>query len=362
MSPPPPSLPMMRSSRISFATARVTFSPTTMSSGDASWVTGQFKSLNAEIGAYETYDDELYGNKASLALSLLVLRKEETEKVRKAMQGLQALEDALPYEHQKKVREHIPVGVYDVVADFGQARGGNTASVLPNESYLARRYGRTILLRSNILRDEKMFQNVKRGWDAVMAAAHKDELTTDGLFFDTLWHEVGHYLGVDRSKDGRELDDALEEDSSVLEELKADLASLFSAEALQRQGYYTAAEHRAHYAAGINRVLLKNRPRRDQVYGTIRLIQWNFYLEGGLLRFDPGTARLSIDYDRYHEVVGKLLAKVLELQYQGDKTAADQFIQQYTAWDENLHEVIARKLRDAAVYRYWLFDYGVLQH
>ena len=26
----------------------------------------------------------------------------------------------------------------------------------------------------------------------------------------TLWHEVGHYLGVDSTKDGRDLDQALE--------------------------------------------------------------------------------------------------------------------------------------------------------
>ncbi|HEU4767878.1 MAG TPA: hypothetical protein VFS77_10900, partial [Pyrinomonadaceae bacterium] len=30
-------------------------------SGDASWVTGRFKNLNAQIGSYETYDDELFG-------------------------------------------------------------------------------------------------------------------------------------------------------------------------------------------------------------------------------------------------------------------------------------------------------------
>ena len=331
-------------------------------SGDAAWVTGQFKNLNAQIGAYETYDDELYGTKTSLGLSLLILRKQETEKVRKAMEGLQALEDALPYEHHKKVRENIPVGLYDVIADFGQARGGNAATVLPNESYLARRYGRTILLRTNIIRDAKIFNNIKHGWDAVMAPSHKDELTPDGKFFDILWHEVGHYLGVDRTKDGKDLDEALEEDSSVLEEMKADLVSLFSGEALERQGYYTEAGLRTHYAGGINRVLLDNRPRRDQVYRTMGLIQWNFFLEGGLLRFDPGTATLSIDYDRYHDVVGKLLARVLELQYQGDKAAADQFIQRYTTWDENLHEVIAAKLRDTEIYRYWLFDYAALQH
>jgi hypothetical protein len=331
-------------------------------SGDAAWVTGQFKTLNAQIGAYETYDDELYGTKTSLGLSLLMLRKEETERVRKAMKGLQGLEDALPYEHHKKVRENIPVGLYDVIADFGQPRSGNTATVLPNEAYLAQRYGRTILVRDNIIRDAKMFENIKHGWHEVMAPIHKNELTPDGRFFYTLWHEVGHYLGVDRTRDGKGLHEALEEDASVLEEMKADLVSLFSGEALERKGYYTEAGLRTHYASGINRVLLNNRPRRDQVYQTMRLIQWNFFLEGGLLRFDSGTAKLSIYYDRYHEVVGSLLAKVLELQYQGDKAAADQFIQQYTTWDENLHEVIARKLRDAAVYRYWLFDYGATPH
>ncbi len=35
-------------------------------SGDAAWVTGRFKNLNAQIGSYETYDDELYGVKTSL--------------------------------------------------------------------------------------------------------------------------------------------------------------------------------------------------------------------------------------------------------------------------------------------------------
>ena len=65
----------------------------------------------------------------------------------------------------------------------------------------------------------------------------------------------------------------------MLEEMKADLVSTFSGEALQRQAYYTEAGLRSHYAYGIKRVLLKNRPRRDQVYPTMVLIQWNFFGE-----------------------------------------------------------------------------------
>ena len=329
-------------------------------SGDASWVTGRFKNLNAEIGSYEVYDDDLYGVKTFFAFSLLKTRREETEALRKAMKGLQALEDSLPYDHHKKVREDIPVGVYDVVADFGQSRGGNTATILPNESYLARRYGRTILLRANIMREPNIFEGTNKRWAAAVAPAHHKELTSDGNFYRTLWHEVGHYLGVDLTKTGQDLDTALQENSSAMEEMKADLVSLFVAEALRKQGYYTADQLRAVYASGILRVLQNNKPRRDQPYNTMQLMQWNFFLENGLLSFDAGTGKLKINYDKYHSTVGKMLTKVLEVQYEGDKAASDKFIEQYTTWDENLHGVVAKNIREQQGYRYRLFTYGAL--
>jgi hypothetical protein len=327
-------------------------------SGDAAWVTGHFKNLNAEIGSYETYDDEMYGVKTFFAFSLLSTRQQETSALRKAMQGLQALEESLPYGNHKKVREDIPVGVYDVVADFGQARGGNTATILPNESYLARRYGRTILLRSNIMRNPDIFDSTASTFGAAVGPAQAKDLTSEGNFYRTLWHEVGHYLGVDRTSDGRELDDALQDNANALEEMKADLVSLFVAEALRKQGYYSDAQLRSLYASGILRVLQNNRPRRDQPYNTMQLMQWNFFLENGLLTFTDGM--LKVNYAKYHDVVGKLLARVLEVQHQGDKQAADRFIEQYTKWDDNLHGVVAKNIRDRQTYRFRLFRYAAL--
>ncbi len=329
-------------------------------SGDAAWITGRFRNLNAQIGAYEVYDDELYGVKTFYAFSLLSTRREETDALRRAMRGLQALEDSLPYARHKKIREDIPVGVYDVVADFGQSRGGNTATILPNENYLARRYGRTILLRSNIMRHPEIVGGAGRTWESAIAAAHKDDLTSDGDFYRTLWHEVGHYLGVDATKTGQDLDTALRENSSALEEMKADLVWLFVAGALHKQGYYTDAQLRSVYASGINRVLQNNKPRRTQAYNTMQLMQWNFFLENGLLSFDPQMKKLKINYSKYHDVVGKLLAKVLEVQDEGDKASADRFIEQYTTWDENLHGVIAQGIRDQQRFRFRLFKYAAL--
>ncbi len=48
-------------------------------SGDASWITGRFKNLNAQIGSYETYDDELFGVKTFFSFCLLQTRQEETD-------------------------------------------------------------------------------------------------------------------------------------------------------------------------------------------------------------------------------------------------------------------------------------------
>ncbi|HEX5966446.1 MAG TPA: zincin-like metallopeptidase domain-containing protein [Pyrinomonadaceae bacterium] len=329
-------------------------------SGDASWVTGRFKNLNAQIGSYETYDDELFGVKTFFSFCLLQSRQQETTALRQAMKGIQALEDSLPYQHHKKVKEDIPVGVYDVVADFGQSRGGNTATILPNESYLGRRYGRTILLRANIMRDASIFEGTSSGLAAALGAEQAKALTPDGNFYRTLWHEVGHYLGVDKTGDGRELDEALQDNANTMEEMKADLVSLFVAEALHKQGYYTDAQLRSVYAGGILRVLQNNRPRRDQPYQTMQLMQWNFYLENGLLTFDPATKTMRVNYDKYHAVVGKMLERVLAVQYAGNKAESDKFIDQYTKWDDNLHGAIAANIRAQQKYRFRVFKYAAL--
>lgn len=329
-------------------------------SGDAAWVTGRFRGLNAQIGSFETYDDSLFGLKTFYSLNVLSNRREETDRLRAAMKGLQALQESLPFKFDRKVREEISLGSYDVLADFGQARGGNTATILPNDPLMARRYGRTIMLRANIMRAPELFEGTSATWAAAVNPSHKEELTTDGSFYRTLWHEVGHYLGVDVTKSGQDLDAALQDDADLLEEMKADLVSLYVVEALQRQGYYTEAQLRAVYASGIMRVLQNNKPRRDQPYQTMQLMQWNYFLEHGLLSFDAEGKVLGIDYTKYHEVAGDLLKRVLEVQYSGDKAAADKFIADYTRWDEGLHGAVAGKIRAAQRYRYRLYKYAAM--
>ena len=323
-------------------------------SGDASWVTGRFNKFNAQIGAYETYDDALYGAKAFHSMSLLLVNQKATDELRKALGGLQAIEDALPYDNHKRVKEDIPVGVYEVIADFGQARGTNTATILPNDPLFSRRYGRTILLRENIMKNPDIFAADQRVWKAATIDAHASDLAAEGNFQRTLWHEIGHYLGADRDKQGRTLDVALEDYADSLEEMKSDLVSLF---ALHRMNHPSL---RAIQASGIRRTLQNIKPRRDQPYQTMQLIQFNWFLENGLIEADPKTARLKINYAKYPDVVQALLKETLKLQHDGDKAAAAAFYDRWTKWTPEVHEKLAARIRDAQGARWRLVRYAAL--
>ena len=88
-------------------------------------------------------------------------------------------------------------------------------------------------------------------------------------------------------------------------------------------------------------------------------MQWNWYLDRGLLSLEDG--RLSIHYDRYPETVESLLREVLAIQASGDAARARAFIDEWTAWDEEVHGVVARAIRGAAGGgRVWLVRYGAL--
>ena len=329
--------------------------------GDAAWVTGQFTgNLNLLAGSYETYDDKLYGVKSFFAFTILLRDHERSAELASATASIQEIEDALPYESERRVRENIPVGVYNILADFAQSRGTNTATILPNESHLSRQYGRTILLRANIMTNPQLFSIGLDQFKAATEPAHHDELIAEGNFYRTLWHEIGHYLGVLQTADGRELDDALQETADLFEELKSDLVSLLAAKMLHEKGIHSDTRLRAIYAGGIKRVLQKNRPRRTQAYGTMQLMQWNWYLDKGLLEFDSGSGRMTIDYSQYDDAVTGLLQEVLAIQLSGDRDRANAFIDQWAIWDDEVHGVVAANIRSAVRYRYRLVTYEIL--
>lgn len=328
-------------------------------SGDAAWVTGHFGRLNAQIGTYETYDDALFGVKAFPGMSLLLRDEAATAELAKSLGSLQTIEDALPYAPHKRVRSEIPIGVYEIIADFGQARGTNTATNLPNDPLHSRRYGRIILMRENIMKNPDLFASAQRRWNAAMAPASRDGLAGDGGFQRTLWHEIGHYLGPEQTRDGRSLDQALQGWADAVEEMKSDLVSLFAMQKLADAKLAAPERLKAVHASGILRVLNDNRPRRDQPYQLMQLVQFNWFLDKGLLTKST-DGFLEVHDERYAATVASLLTEVLALQLAGDPAAAEAFFSRWTEWKPDVHEAIAQRMRDAQTTRYNLVRYAAL--
>jgi hypothetical protein len=157
-------------------------------SGDAAWVRGRFGNLNAQIGSYEVYGDALYGVKSFFSLSLLARDEQKSRELSAALKGLQEIQDSLPFGAGRRIQQDIPVGVYNIIADFGQSRGANTASILPNEAAQTRKYGRIILLRNNIMTNPELFDDRKTLFGAAVISEQAGDLSLQGPFYRTLWH------------------------------------------------------------------------------------------------------------------------------------------------------------------------------
>ena len=205
-----------------------------------------------------------------------------------------------------------------------------------------------------------LFKDKTEVFQAAVTKQHANDLTLDGPFYRTLWHEVGHYLAVDKTSDGRDLNEALSPWGSHYEEMKADLVSAFTSTHLNKTGVMDDAVYRSVQAAAVLRVLQKNQPRPDQPYQTMQLMQMNYFLEYGFLSFDETSARLEIHYDQFDQTTTRMLEDVLRTQQEGNSRQASDFIKKYTTWTPELHERLAQRLRDSSRYRYLMVNYKAL--
>ena len=324
--------------------------------GDAAWVRGDLGRLDAVIGAYEVYDDDLYGAKAFFAVSLFLRDEAATSALRRALEDLHQVEAALPYESRRRLSSDIPGTSADILAAFG---GGKTtgAEILPNDADLTRKYGRKILVRRNLYPHPEAFARARSRWEAVIDRDQQAALTPEGRYQQVVWHEIGHYLGPATVRTGQSIEASLEDDASPIEELKAELVAQFAAHKLRELGHLTDAEVQGIAAGATLASLRPVKPIRSQPYPTLWLMEFNWFLEQGYLVYEDGS--LWIRWDRHAEAVTGMLREVLRIQDTGSKADAAAFIERYTSWDDR-HEALARAMRAAERSRYARQVYGLL--
>jgi hypothetical protein len=100
------------------------------------------------------------------------------------------------------------------------------------------------------------------------------------------------------------------------------------------------------------------RPLRSQPYPTLWLMEFNYFLEGGLMRIEADG--VHIDYDRAQGVIESMLGEALAIMDRGSKAESSAYIERWATWDER-HERLAARLVAAEKYRTLHARFAILE-
>ncbi len=208
---------------------------------DLAWMDMKRNNLDLVIGPIETYEDLLFGYKASHEGYVLIKDREWSQRLARLVSFLPALQRGIPVAEQYK-REtpgaESELNAYDVVYYSGQANGGSKtiAINLPNDEQVQLQKGTRRLQLKNAMR-AKFDQILIPIAQELLAPDQLPQTTFDAFFANVMFHEVAHGLGIKNTINGRgTVREALKERGSSLEEGKADILGLYMIQQLNRQG------------------------------------------------------------------------------------------------------------------------------
>ncbi len=303
------------------------------------------------IGPYETYEDGLFGYKASFESFVTVTDPVESQRLAKFKNDLPWLEKNLPIpdEHKNLNRgADSPIRVVDEVYSAGDTRAGiqTIAFNLPNDERVREAKGSKKVLLRNVMNAK--FKNILVPIAEVLVDEKQvGDITSESFFLHTLWHEMSHGLGPGKiTVDGRETEVRLElkETYSTLEEAKADAMGEWEIFVLKRAGrdYFPDSIYREQattYLAGLFRSV---RFGIGEAHGQANAIQFNYLMGKKAISHNPATGRFSVDVVVFEKVIAELVAEICLIQAVGDYQASVDFIAQYGGMSPVLESALAK--------------------
>lgn len=298
--------------------------------------------LDITIGPYETYNDELFGYKASFEAYINLRDDAETAKLSTFAKHLQDLENNLPEAPEyrnAKLGAAAPIRVVnEILASGDGAHGVQTAAYnLPNDDRVVQQKGAKRVMLRNV-QEAKFKQVLVPIASHMLSAKEQPDLSFEMFFTHILAHELMHGLGPHQIKvDGRETNPRLEmkEIYSAIEEAKADATGLWalqymmdhakemgidpailkSGDAAQRQLYTT-------FLASSFRTL---RFGISEAHGKGMALQFNYLMDKGAFVPQPdGT--FAVDYAKVRDAVRDLVHDLLTVEAQGDYNGAKKML------------------------------------
>ncbi|RUO40093.1 Zn-dependent hydrolase [Aliidiomarina taiwanensis] len=289
---------------------------------DYAWMDMKDNLIDVIIGPIETYEDRLFGYKASFESYVLVKDTEWSERLAVYAETLPALQRNLPVPEAYKAEQPGSDGqlnAYDVVYYAGHSNAGSkTIAVnLPNDEAVQLAAGTRRSQLKNAMR-AKFDGILEPIADVLIVPEQRQHITFDAFFANTMFHEVAHGLGIKNTLNGKgTVRAALREYASALEEGKADILGLYMVTQLLEEGILTEGQLEDYYVTFLAGIFRSVRFGASSAHGMANMIRFNYFeQEGAFVRNEQG--QYAVDMEQMRKAVDSLSELILRLQGDGD--------------------------------------------
>ena len=313
--------------------------------------------IDVTIGPYETYNDEIFGYKASYEAYINIRDDKETNKVAAFSKVLQQIENNLPIDEQyrnPKLGASAPIRVVNEVFAAGDGNHGvqTAAYNLPNDERVTTERGTKRVMLRNV--QEAKFQKVLVPIaKVVLAPEEQGDLSFDSFFTHILAHELSHGIGPHRIKvNGAATTprEQLKELYGGIEEAKADVLGLYALQYMM--------DHRGEL--GLEQVVPAGVEAERQLYTTFlassfrtlgfgiheahgrgMAVQVNYLMDkGAVTARQDGT--FAVDFGKIKGAVRDLAHDLLMLEATGDYNGAKKMLDELAVIRPPLQKALDR--------------------
>ena len=312
---------------------------------DAAWI-GLNSDIEFVLGPYETYEDQLFGYKATFEAFIGYRNAEETKRLEHIASLVDEMQAALPISDEmkmtRKAQQSSPFVVMDLLSAAGEAKVGVTtlAFVLPNDPRVIEKKGTKKVMMKNV--QEAKFNAILLPIAERFLTQHAFEKTTfDAFFRHTILHETGHSLGPKAVKDSSEtIIHHLADLYAPIEECKADTTSYFLSQWLHERGELSTDELEETYATMVAGFYRSLRFGISQAHARANAVQLNFFMECGAVTISP-DGLFDYDASKLAKAVPELVNRIMTLEYEGNRDNAAAFLDKYGTLQESLMSRLA---------------------
>lgn len=288
---------------------------------DLAWMDMKNSNLDIVIGPIETYEDQLFGYKASYSSYVLVKDVEWSNKLAKFVQYLPELQRNLPVDDKYKAEKpgtDSDLNAYDVIYYAGDCNaGGKTIAInLPNDEQVQLEKGTRRLQLKNAMQ-AKFDQILVPIANVMIDESQQKNIKFDAFFSNVMFHEVAHGLGIKNTVNAKgSVREALKETQSALEEGKADILGLYMVNQLLNKGELegTQEDYFVTFLAGILRSV---RFGASSAHGQANMICFNYFAENGAFE-KTANGRYKVNVAKMEQAMNGLSELILTLQGNGD--------------------------------------------